>query len=212
MTNTEKRFLEAELYKLSPTAQTILKKFLAEWDTGENLLMCVENLPNEIWRDVVDYEGLYMVSNMGRVKSLHFNREQILRASFSSKGYPQVSLSKNNRKRTWRVNIIVARAFIPNPENKPTVNHINGVKTDNRVENLEWATNAENTEHAVRIGLIKTGAANVLSILSESDREFIVANYVPYDKNFGFEGLAKMFGVSKSTIHRIIKRNREKNR
>ena len=195
MTKNEKKILEAELHKLSPTAQSILKNFLVESTKRQNPIMSVENLPNEIWKDVIGYEGLYQVSNMGRVKSLNFNREQILRASPNPKGYLHLSLSKNNRKRTWRVNIIVEKAFIPNPENKPTVNHLNGNKIDNRVENLAWATNAENTEHAVKTGLIKSGAQNVLSKLSEEDRRFICENYTPYDKNFGMEGLAKMFDV-----------------
>lgn len=211
MTNAEKRLLEAEIYKLSSTAQGVLKKFLNELNESTLSLMKVENLPNEIWRNIVGYEGLYQVSNFGRVKSFNFNREKILRPSSSQKGYLQVSLSKNGRKRNWRVNILVAKAFIPNPENKTTVNHKNGNKSDNRVKNLEWKTNGENSRHAVKVGLIKVGAANVLSKLSEQDRKFILENYVPYSKTFGMNSLAKMFGVTKSTIHRIIKRNHKQN-
>jgi hypothetical protein len=127
------------------------------------------SMQNEIWKDIKGYEGYYQISNLGRVKSLaktifcKNNRnkkvaEIILKPSISANGYPGVTLCTGKYKR-FSVHRLVAISFIPNPENKPTVNHINGVKYDNRVENLEWATYIENNRHAFDTGLtvIKKG-------------------------------------------------------
>ena len=123
----------------------------------------------EIWKDIKGYEGKYQVSNLGRVKSLarmtssnngstkylKREKEKILKSRINSVGYPVVGLCKNNRTKTVKVHRLVAEAFIPNLENKPQVNHINGIKNDNKIDNLEWCTNSENVKHAFRTGLNK---------------------------------------------------------
>lgn len=162
---------------------------------------------DEIWRDVPGYEGLYQVSNKGRVKSLHTYHgkyQKILRAS-TSKGYQQVILLKNKVK-CFFVHRLVAQAFIPNPENKPTVNHINGIKSDNRVENLEWADGYEQMRHAIDKGLLVNGCGenNPNSKLTNEQAEQIRKDYVKGSTIAGCYALAKKYDVSHSAIHLIV--------
>ena len=109
----------------------------------------------EEWRDIDGYEGKYQVSNLGRVRSKY----KILKPN-NVKGYLYVYLRKNNKSKALKVHRLVAEAFLVNEKNKPQVNHIDGNKENNNVNNLEWCTNKENMNHAVRNGLItqyKTG-------------------------------------------------------
>ena len=104
----------------------------------------------EVWRDVPRYEGLYQVSNCGRVRSTR--TQQVLRPDRSVHGgYLRYTLSANNRAARYRAHRLVAEAFVPNPYNKPQVNHKNGIKTDNRADNLEWCTASENQRHSRRV-------------------------------------------------------------
>lgn len=112
---------------------------------------------DEIWKAVPGYEGLYEVSDLGRVRSLprktrngRFRVGKILRLSVNSSGYPMVSLSKDNRHKNVHVHRLVAEAFIPNQYNLPQVNHIDEDKTNNRVENLEWCSSYYNMNYGDR--------------------------------------------------------------
>ena len=108
----------------------------------------------EIWRDVEGYEGLYQVSNLGRVKSLNYRRtgkEKILKPIKIKKQYMNVKLCKNGKLKQYMIHRLVAKAFIPNPDNKEQVNHINEIKTDNRAENLEWCDRSYNVNYGTRI-------------------------------------------------------------
>ena len=105
----------------------------------------------EIWKDIEEYEGIYQVSNLGRVKRYYKNsKEKILKHGSSKNGYLYVNLCKEGKKRNCKVHRLVAQAFILNPENKPQVNHKDEDKTNNKVENLEWMTARENTNYGTR--------------------------------------------------------------
>lgn len=116
---------------------------------------------NEIWKDIKGYENLYQISNMGRVKSLdridnnnHHKKEQILKIK-EYKGYCYIKLSKCGKQTQFLLHRLVAENFIPNPENKPCIDHINTDKTDNRVENLRWVTQKENVNNPISISKMK---------------------------------------------------------
>ena len=108
----------------------------------------------EEWKPIKGYEGLYEVSNMGRVKSLHYGKERIMSTPDDSSGYKRVKLTKQITKGK-QVHRLVAEAFIPNPMNLLVVNHLDGDKHNNCVSNLEWCSNKENTNHAIKTGLMK---------------------------------------------------------
>lgn len=108
----------------------------------------------ETWKNIKEYEGLYQVSNLGRVKSFAvYKQGKILRPIRTHKGYLTVVLSKDKKEKRKRIHRLVAEEFIPNPKHKEQVNHINGNKTDNRINNLEWVTCQENVKHAWNTGL-----------------------------------------------------------
>lgn len=114
-----------------------------------------------IMKSIEGYEGLYSVTPDGRVWS-HTKRYgngnpmikgRWLKPSLTMKGYPFVNLSKNNKSISRAIHRLVGETFISNPENKPQINHKNSIKTDNRIENLEWATNRENWDHGLKNGM-----------------------------------------------------------
>lgn len=115
----------------------------------------------EIWKDVKGYEGLYKVSNFGNFKNIKLLKERKIKGCFDKNGYVISTFVKNKTKKTVKLHRLVASTFISNQLNKPQVNHINGIKDDNRVENLEWCTNSENQKHAHKIGL-KQGKKGIL--------------------------------------------------
>ena len=115
----------------------------------------------EVWKDVVGYEGLYKVSNLGRVKSLskydrlgRFHGERILHDCDNGNGYRIVNLKRDGKQDMRTVHRLVMTAFVPNDNECSDINHIDGDKTNNHLDNLEWCTRRENMAHAVKNGLL----------------------------------------------------------
>lgn len=136
----------------------------------------------EIFVPIHGYEGLYEISNLGRVKSLpkvvgrRIKPESFLKIRISKQGYKMVSLCKQYTVFNASVHRLVAEAFIPNPEHKETINHIDGNKLNNAISNLEWATQHENNLHAYRTGLHdpkKNGRTGKRRPLTESEKKLI---------------------------------------
>lgn len=126
----------------------------------------------EIWKDVEGYEGLYQVSNMGRVKSLKYDKEKIIKSCKNSRGYLIVNLYKDKKMKDHKVHRLVAQAFLPNPNNLPQVNHKNEIKTDNRVDNLEYCDSSYNNNYGSRTErAVKAKSKPVLQFTK--DGEFI---------------------------------------
>ena len=104
----------------------------------------------EEWKDIKGYEGIYQISNKGRVKSLKFNKENILIPVKQNRGYLFVNLCKNGKVKKYLIHRLVAEAFLPNPDNSPQVNHKDENKLNNNVENLEWCSNEYNINYGSR--------------------------------------------------------------
>lgn len=112
------------------------------------------------------YEGLYAINSIGDVKSFigkYGVKEKILKSCYDTDGYKQVLLYKDGKRKSKKIHRLVLESFTENLDNKPVINHINGIKDDNRLENLEWATVSENTKHAYDKGLSKIGEGHARS-------------------------------------------------
>lgn len=113
-------------------------------------------IEQEIWKDVKNYEGLYQISNLGRVKSMSkfagfsYRKERMLKTSLDKDGYVKVTLCKNNRTRFSSIHRLLAECFIPNPNNYPQINHKDENKQNNDLSNLEWCTCKYNINYGTR--------------------------------------------------------------
>ena len=150
----------------------------------------------EIWKDVVGYEGAYKVSNLGNVKSFKYNQKKLSSLS-NVNGYLRVVLTINKKSTNISAHRLVALAFIPNIENKPVVNHLNGIRNDNRVENLEWCTQRDNIIHAIKTGLNKMG--KVANLTKKQEQEIRKLNKTHFKNE-----IAEIYNISIYKVNKII--------
>lgn len=153
----------------------------------------------EEWKDVPRFEGLYEASRNGEIKSKkrYGTPGGILKQYVDRKGYLKVVLYKNNIPHYMTVHQIVAQTFIPNPENKETVNHINNIKTDNRVENLEWCTIKENLMHSHKQHRQRINAVPILAINKKTGKQ---------KRFFSQHEAARQLHVCQTDISKIIRK------
>lgn len=169
----------------------------------------------ETWKPIAKFKGEYEVSDKGRIRSTDktiirsngwkYKRvAKVLKPDINHSGYAKGSVCVDKKMIPYILHRLVAIEFIPNPENKPTVNHINGIKHDNRVENLEWSTNLEQIDHATKLGLMNylKGSEIGNSKLKESDVIEIRRKFKP--RKYTRAMLAKEYGVAETTIKDII--------
>lgn len=173
---------------------------------GDRKLIKAIDLEGETWKNVVGFEGLYMVSNKQRVKSMKRPSlgdftipERILRPGKHISGYSRLTLCKDGKLHYFNLHRLVAEAFIPNPNKYPCINHIDNDPTNNSIENLEWCTFSMNTRHAYGTGrLSKAGSKNSMAKLTEAN---VLEIFASSDKKS--KELALMYNVDQQSINDI---------
>ncbi len=196
--------------KKSCTAKSVVLK--REAFASASTLM--SNYKKEEWGDIVGYEGLYKVSSKGRVRSVERYRiyrpgecrlvtGRILKLNRNASGYPHVKLYTNGKHKTFTVHRLVITAFGVNPLKNPSVNHIDGCKTNNEYENLEWVTHQENIIHAVDSGLkpLSQGENHRSSKLKVKDVLDIVLKASEGRKK---TEIAREYGIARDSVYNIL--------
>lgn len=158
----------------------------------------------------------YTITSEGNVKTCNWRntgRNGVLKPAKDKKGYLRVGIVIDGKLNTRKVHRLVAQAFIPNPENKPQVNHIDGNKLNNDYRNLEWYTNKENANHAIKKGLFSFSAGwnKGISNKKTTEKEVLEIRELRENNNYTFKKLSEMYNMSETNISRIIKRQSWKN-
>ena len=164
----------------------------------------------EEWKNIPEFEG-YQISNIGRVRSIDRfsgNRKGIIKGkelvqTSNKRRYLEVRLFKNNKSTAKVIHRLVANAFIPNPESKPQVNHIDGNKLNNRVDNLEWMSNSENQKHAYSLGLQPSRAGENNSKAKLTDKDVTLLKEL-YNSGKSVVEVSKSTNINLSLIRQII--------
>jgi hypothetical protein len=161
-------------------------------------------MTTEIFKDITGYEGIYQISNLGNVKRLYKKNPNgiILKQLDNGAGYCYVGLSKNNKLKNHYIHRLVAQYFIDNPNNLQQVNHINGIKKDNRIENLEWCTQSYNNTHAIKTGL------RVHKKGDDNKKSKKIINIETGEIYHSALTLSLNIGVSRITLHSWLNGNR----
>lgn len=164
----------------------------------------LENLKGEKWKKIPYNEKYYQISNYGRVKSFQKGKITIMKPLLHICGYLYVELFKKGKGKKFKIHQLVAEAFIPNPENKKTVDHRYGVKFDNYFENLFWKTQAENNQAAYDLGLKKSGEDSYQAQLTNEQVREIRRNYISNDPKYGAKAFAEKFNVNRDLIYGVV--------
>lgn len=191
---TTKRLICYGTYKTYEEARIVYEK-----EATKRLIEVVKLYGHDA-KDGIVFEDFYLVFDNGDIFTSNGRK---INPSLTQHGYLQIAL---NGKSMFHHRVI-AMCFIPNPLNKPYVNHINGDKTDNRAENLEWCTASENTIHSYKIGLQGVGENRYNAKLTWEKVEEIRKTYIPKDPNYGTVALARKFGVNKKVIYDVLRGN-----
>ena len=159
----------------------------------------------EVWKTIEGYDGKYQISNLLRIRNKKRSSNKndgILKICNDERGYKIIGLYKNKKQVMEKVHRLIAFAFIPNPENKPQINHINGIRHDKRIENLEWSTQRENMLHAYRTKLqisLKGEKSHRAKLTDKEVLEIRLSNLNQYK-------LAEIYKVSQGLVSLILQR------
>ena len=185
----------------------------------------MNNIENEIWKDITNYEGLYQASNTGKIKSLprkeitknphnpdktmiRTRNEKILKQSLDKDGYLKTALCKDSHAITYFIHRLIALTFLKNDENLPQINHKNGIKIQNNVENLEWCNQNHNMQHAFNTKLVDVrklqGENHWSHILNDNDILEIRKLYSM--GNMNQREIGNKYGIDQSHVSYIVNR------
>ena len=173
-------------------------------------------METEIWKSIPRFDGRYEASTLGRIRTVEHNimrsngkrhtvKQTILKPATNHSGYYRFAVKENNKLTSFYVARIIAETFINNPENKKEVNHINGIKTDNRPINLEWCTRSENCKHSFDTGLqkAKRGTLNGMAKLTWEQVDYIREQKRIGGRFWGRERIAKELGLNSKHVQEI---------